>query len=83
MKPKFFTLLILLLASLVFLSGCRAPECQQMMSCCEAIRDVDGVGPACGGLAEGTRDPTTCRDVVRTISYLFEDSGEELPEACR
>lgn len=72
-----------LLSLSVTIGGCRAAECQQMMQCCEQVEDVDGLGGACAGLADDTRDPQTCNDVIRTIGYMLEDRGEPLPDACR
>lgn len=75
----FATLTIVLLST-----GCRSAECRQMMECCAAAEDdLDGVGAACGGLADDTRDPQVCRDVVRTIGYMYEDQDRSLPSACQ
>lgn len=64
-------------------AGCRAPECQQMIDCCEAAEeDLEDLGDACGDLAEETRDPQTCRDVVRTLGYMYEESERSLPAVC-
>ena len=71
------------LALLVVASfGCRAPECKQMLECCEAVEDLDGVGGACGELAADTRDPMTCRNIVRTVRYMLEDNDQPLPDVC-
>ena len=65
------------------LIGCRAAECQQMLNCCETVEQLDGVGGACAGLAEDTRDPQTCNDVLRTIGYMLEERDESVPESCQ
>lgn len=82
------TLHKILIAAALILStvatGCRAQECQQMQRCCQALADLEGVGQSCDELAKQTKDPTTCRAVLRTLTYLVEDSGQdELPEQCR
>lgn len=69
--------------SLLVLSSCRAKECRQMLACCEATRDIDGIGAACAGLAKETRDPTTCRTVIRTIGYHLDNKDVPLPQACQ
>lgn len=74
---------ILWIVLLIATSACRAPECQQMADCCSVVEEMDGVGAACGELASDTRDPLTCRDVVRTISYMLEDSEQPVPQSCR
>ncbi len=71
------------IALLLALGGCRSPECQQMIDCCEQVEDLDGVGGACAGLATDTRDSQTCRDVVRTIGYMLDDRDASVPEACQ
>ena len=65
------------------LTGCRAAECQQMLDCCEKVDQFDGVGGACSGLADDTRDPQTCNDVLRTIGYMLKDRDEPVPEVCQ
>ncbi len=72
----------ILLFALVATFGCRAPECEQMLQCCEAVADMEGMGTACLALGEETRDPTTCRDVVRTIGYMLDDRDQTKPDAC-
>lgn len=69
--------------ALAFLSGCRAEECQKMSRCCDAIQDHEGVGGACGELAEGVKDPDTCRTILRTVDAMFEQRDEALPQACQ
>lgn len=80
--PHLFPAIVLLVA-VVLSTGCRAPECQQMIDCCDQIEDIDDLDGACMGLADDSRDPQTCRDVLRTIGYMLEDRGEPLPDACR
>jgi hypothetical protein len=67
---------------LVLFSGCKAEECQQMIECCAAVSDVPGVGSSCGELAEQTRDPDTCRTILKTVRYMYEERTEEPPEIC-
>lgn len=77
----FITAALLLIT---FATGCRARECQQMQKCCDVLAEYDGVGDTCGELAKQTKDPTTCRAVLRTLTYIVEDQGEvELPAQCR
>lgn len=71
------------LAGSVLLGGCRAEECQKMLACCEEIKDVEGVGSACGEMAQGVKDPDTCRTILKTARAMFEKRGEEVPKACR
>ncbi len=82
-SPILLTLLGVLLCATALLTSCRAEECRTMQACCEAMSDVEGTGAACKGLADQTRDPTTCRSVVRTLRYMMEDRGQEIPEACQ
>lgn len=63
--------------------GCRPPECQQMSRCCEELSDLEALGATCHSEGADTRDPTTCRDVLRTIGYMLQDRGEAIPPACR
>lgn len=83
MRPAVLFPAIALLALLIALGGCRPAECQQMLECCEQAEDLDGVGAACDGLADDTRNPQTCTDVTRTVGYMFEDRDESVPQACR
>lgn len=80
---SFIILALLTVVGLFLMTGCRAAECRQMSQCCSAVQNMDGVGPACKGLADGTKDPTTCRAVLRTIGYMLEDQDEPLPDSCR
>lgn len=64
--------------------GCKASECQQMMQCCDAVKGMDGVGKrACGSLAEATKDPNTCREIIKTVRYMAEDRKKPIPAACK
>lgn len=65
------------------LAGCKAEECRKMTRCCEAIEDHEGVGSACGELAQDVKDPDTCRTILRTVEAMFDDREEELPKACQ
>ena len=80
---RFFVLTLFIFALLLALTGCRAPECQQMKECCAAVEDLDGLGGACVDIASDTRDPQTCREVVRTIGYMLDDRDRSRPEACQ
>ncbi len=80
---RIFVLTVFASIFLLVLTGCRAPECQQMSECCSAVDDLDGVGGACVDIASDTRDPQTCREVVRTIGYMLDDRDRSLPEACK
>jgi hypothetical protein len=64
-------------------AGCAPEECQLMKACCDAVKDVDGMGDACGELAQSVTKPETCTSVVQTVSYMYEDRGLELPDACK
>ena len=70
-------------AASVLLSGCRAEQCQKMLACCEQIKDAEGVGKACGQMAQGVKDPDTCRTILKTARAMFEKRGQEVPEAGR
>ncbi|RAL22758.1 hypothetical protein DL240_07615 [Lujinxingia litoralis] len=63
--------------------GCKAAECTQMVDCCKEVADLPGVGASCKGLAMDTRDPQTCRTVTRTVRYMLEDRGAEIPAVCQ
>ena len=80
--PRLLFIAILLSMALVALTACRGSECRQMTECCEAVKDLDGLGGACVDLAKDTRDPQTCREIVRTIGYMLDDRDEPRPEAC-
>ncbi|WP_168210392.1 hypothetical protein [Persicimonas caeni] len=54
-----------------------------MSRCCEAIKDEEGVGSACGEIAQGVKDPDTCRTILRTVEAMYEDREEDLPKACQ
>ena len=62
--------------------GCEAAECTQMRQCCKAMTQVDGMGQACGALAEGTQDPATCNSVTQTVRFMLADRKMPLPQAC-
>lgn len=72
-----------LVASFLLFAGCKADECQQMTECCAAVADVPGVGSACGELADQTRDPDTCRTILKTVRYMYEDRSGDAPPVCR
>jgi hypothetical protein len=69
-------------AMVVLTSGCRSKECARMMTCCQAIKDVDGVGNTCGSRASSVEDPATCQTILETVGHMFEEKEAELPEAC-
>ncbi len=74
---------VLLAIALIALSGCRAAECEQMLECCSQVEELDGLGGACADLATDTRDPQTCRTVVRTIGYMLDEREDPRPESCQ
>ena len=75
--------LFLLLTILIFAVGCEAPECQQLQACCAEIKDVEGVGKSCDGLAKGVTDPGKCKSITQSVGYMFESKGNELPAVCK
>lgn len=77
-----YLLLLTFLALFTFTTGCRAPECQQMLQCCSALEELEGIGGACV-MAKDTRDPTTCRAVVRNLEYMLVDRDQEIPQECK
>jgi hypothetical protein len=72
-----------LLSLLILAGGCRSKVCQQMVECCRQLEDDPKVGKACGRPAEQTGDPKTCRTILKTIGYMFEDRDADPPKACR
>ena len=64
-------------------TGCRSKECARMLACCNQIKEMKGVGGACGPQANAVSDPKTCRTILKTVGYMFEEREKELPEACR
>lgn len=81
--PGALALGLALMGVVVGLSACKADECQRMMACCAAVKDMEGVGPrACGPLAEAARDPDTCRSVNQTVRFMLEDRKQPVPEVC-
>jgi hypothetical protein len=79
--------LALILMSLVvaagWLTSCKAEECRRMTRCCEAIKDHEGVGGACGEMAQGVKAPDTCRVILSAARAMFEKRGEPVPAACQ
>lgn len=67
----------------VISSGCKPDECTRMMECCGQVRDMEGVGKACGPMAESARDPNTCRSINQTIRYMLEDRKKPIPAVCK
>lgn len=65
------------------LAGCRAEECAQMSQCCVQIQGEEGVGEACGPLAEQTTNPDSCRTVRETVVFMLEKKGRPVPAACK
>ena len=65
------------------LGGCKASECERMLECCGAVGDGPGVGKWCGEFTQQTRDPDTCRSVLRTLEMMYEDRKKELPPVCK
>lgn len=84
MRQRLLSCFACLVSALMLLGlvGCKADQCSQMVTCCQAVKDVKGVGQSCGGLAEKTRDPQTCRDIKRTVRYMMEDRKVAVPAAC-
>ena len=80
---SFTTIALVALIGLAGMAGCKAQECQKMVRCCEAIKDHEGVGSACGEMAQGVKDPDTCRTILRTVDAMFEERKEALPKACQ
>lgn len=78
MKTLFLTLIIALLAL-----ACEAPECQQLQACCAEIKEVEGVGSSCDGLARGVTEPAKCKSITQSVGYMFESKGQELPAVCK
>lgn len=75
-------ILLLLVLSVGWLSGCRAAECKQMDRCCAAIQDDEGVGEACDEMTAGLSDPDTCRSVIHAAQAMLETREGPTPEAC-
>jgi hypothetical protein len=83
MKSKILMTMLIAVSFLMGATGCRAAECREMLRCCEAAAEVEGVGHTCGKMASGVRDPTTCRTILRTMRYMLEDRGEAVPAECK
>lgn len=64
-------------------TGCKPAVCGQMMKCCEEVKEVEGVGAACGPMAKGLSHEGTCQSVLDTIGYMLEDKQQAVPEICR
>lgn len=75
----------LLLTALALLgaAGCEDDLCTRMRTCCKAIKDVEGVGIGCGKIAKGTRAPETCRSVLETVGYMYQEREQQPPQACQ
>lgn len=81
--PRLLGYLLPLLFLSLPLLGCKAKECRTLVECCEASKDVEGIGSSCGDLAESVKDPGKCRTIVKTIHYVYEDREIEVPPVCR
>jgi hypothetical protein len=76
-------IVLLSLLILTLASGCRASDCEQMMQCCRSVKGLDGLGSACGSLAEGASDPNTCRSVTMTVRLMLERKQQPVPAVCQ
>jgi len=74
---------MVLVGAAVLLSGCRSKECARMMACCQQVQDVDGVGEACGPRANNVDNPKTCKTILETIGYMFDEKERALPDVCK
>lgn len=68
---------------LVWASGCRSSECSAMSACCGEVRGMEGLGEACGPLAEQTTNPDSCRSVTETVRYMLKDRKKPIPTSCQ
>lgn len=73
---------LFLLGGLLVVAGCQPAECRQMRACCQAIEAHEGVGEACGELAQGVDSAETCQVVVDAARAMFEQRDEPVPAAC-
>lgn len=71
------------LLSSAILSGCRSEICARMLVCCRKIENEQGVGEACGPRAAEVDDRKTCRSILETIGYMYEERDAEPPKACQ
>ena len=74
---------LIILASSALLSGCRASECDQMVRCCAHVKGLDGLGSACGSLADGATSPDTCRVTVEVVRHMLDEQGRPIPSSCQ
>ncbi len=83
-KPSFLIMLWLcLLCAGTSMTGCRASECTQMSACCADVKGLEGLGEACGPLAEQTTNPDSCRSVKDTVRYMLEQRNQKVPPSCQ
>ncbi len=75
--------LILTVLGMTLTTGCKPAECRQMARCCEEVKDMEGVGAACGSIAKDLINDKTCTSVLQTIGYMLEDKQLPVPEVCR
>lgn len=68
---------------ITFSLGCKDSECTKMLQCCAQVKDVDGIGQACGPLADQTTNPDSCRSVTKTVRYMLKDRKQDIPLACQ
>ena len=54
-----------------------------MMACCQAIKQRDSVGEACGSRANAVDDPKTCKTILETVGYMYQQRNEPPPEVCQ
>ena len=83
MKTSVFYQAILLICIGFFAMGCKDAECSRMLECCAEVQDLDGLGQACGPLAEQTTNPDSCRSVTETVRYMLKDREKPIPASCQ
>lgn len=83
MKISLFQSALLLWMLATVTPGCKDAECSKMLECCAEVQGLDGLGQACGPLAEQTTNPDSCRSVTDTVRYMLKDRQKPVPAVCK
>lgn len=78
-----WSLLALVIAVLAAgLAGCSDKVCGKMKRCCQEAQKQEWVGRACGDIAMQTSETESCRTILESVRYLYQEKEVEFPKAC-
>ncbi|MFB6262593.1 MAG: hypothetical protein ABEL76_03040 [Bradymonadaceae bacterium] len=81
-RERLATALLVAFGLVWFTGGCRSEACQRMVACCGQLKGRKEVGRICSKRADQVRDAETCRTILKTVRYMYEDRGESPPSVC-